>query len=397
MKLIRKLLRSHLSAMQLAGFMLTNLVGVAIVLTAVQIYSDVRPALSQPDSFLTNDYLIISKKVSALSVLGGGINKFSRDELDELAAKSFITDMGEFTTARYSVTGRVAVAGTELSTFLFFESVPDRFLDVKGNAWRFAEGDKTIPIILPKNYLNLYNFGFAQSQGLPQVSPDLFKLITFDLSLSGSDRTEHFKGRVAAFSNRINTILVPQSFMEWSNAELASDGSGEPSRVMIEVRNAADTELHQYLQSMGYEIEGGNQDGGRTAYFLRMITAVVAGVGGLITVLSFFILMLSIFLLLQKNTRKLENLLLLGYSAAQVSLPYQLLTLTLNMVVLSAAIPLLLWVRSVYLPYMEFVAPGYMPGGIGLTVFIGLVIMLFVTLINCLAIRHKVDSLRRQG
>lgn len=397
MRLIRKLLRSHLSVIQLAGFLLTNLAGVAIVLTAVQVYRDVRPALSQPDSFLSNDYLIISKKVSPLSALGGGANTFSRAELAELASRPFVTDLGEFTTARYSITGRVAVGGMEFSTYLFFESVPDRFLDVSSKAWGFTAGDRTIPVILPKNYLNLYNFGFAQSQGLPQVSPELFGLVTFDLTLSGNGRTELFKGHVTAFSNRINTILVPQGFIEWSNAELAPVSQNEPSRVIIEVRNAADTELHRYLRSMGYEIEGDNLEGGRTAYFLRLATAVVAGVGALITLLSFFVLMLSIFLLLQKNTRKLENLILLGYSASQVSLPYQLLTLSLNMIVLLVTIPLLVWVRSLYLPYMEFIAPGYKPGGILITVVIGLGIALFVTLVNYFAIRRKVNSLRRHG
>lgn len=52
MKLIWQLLRQHVSVLQLAGFLVTNLVGVAIVLTAVQLYRDVTPALQAPDSFL---------------------------------------------------------------------------------------------------------------------------------------------------------------------------------------------------------------------------------------------------------------------------------------------------------------------------------------------------------
>ena len=43
-----------------------------------------------------------------------------------------------------------------------------------------------------------------------------------------------------------------------------------------------------------------------------MATGVVVGVGLLITVLSFFILLLSIFLMLQKNLKKLEDLLMLA-------------------------------------------------------------------------------------
>ena len=62
------------------------------------------------------------------------------------------------------------------------------------------------------------------------------------------------------------------------------------------------------------------------------------GVGLFISILSFYILMLSIFLLLQKNTVKLENLLLIGYSPTQVATPYYILTVGLNVLVLLLAI-----------------------------------------------------------
>lgn len=72
MKLIWQLLRQHVSVLQLAGFLVTNLVGVAIVLTAVQLYRDVTPALQAPDSFLDNDFIILTKEVE-----GAGIGKTS--------------------------------------------------------------------------------------------------------------------------------------------------------------------------------------------------------------------------------------------------------------------------------------------------------------------------------
>ena len=58
----------------------------------------------------------------------------------------------------------------------------------------------------------------------------------------------------------------------------------------------------------------------RQTWFLKVIIGIVLSVGLLISVLSFYILMLSIYLLLQKNTSKLENLLLIGYSPAKVAL-----------------------------------------------------------------------------
>ena len=307
MKLIWQLLRQHVSVLQLAGFLVTNLVGVAIVLTAVQLYRDVTPALQAPDSFLDNDFIILTKEVE-----GAGIGKtsFTQTELAELAEQPFTEALGEFTPARYSVMGGISLAGIGMRTYLFFESVPDRFLDVRSDEWGFEEGSEFVPIILPRNYLNLYNFGFASTRGLPQVSEDLVRGITLDLDLSGRGQFRNLKGRVVAFSNRLNTILVPEEFIRWSNRRFADKPAADPSRIILEVRNAADDRIHEYLALHRYQIEGGAGDEGRASYFLRMATGVVVGVGLLITVLSFFILLLSIFLMLQKNLKKLDDTML---------------------------------------------------------------------------------------
>jgi len=56
---------------------------------------------------------------------------------------------------------------------------------------------------------------------LPQVSEDLVRGITLDLDLSGRGQFRNLKGRVVAFSNRLNTILVPEEFIRWSNRRFA--------------------------------------------------------------------------------------------------------------------------------------------------------------------------------
>ena len=123
-----------------------------------------------------------------------------------------------------------------------------------------------------------------------------------------------YKGNIVGFSNRLNTILVPQSFMNWANKNFAPDAEAQPARLIIEVSNPADSSIASYFQKKGYETEDGKLDAGKTTYFLRLIVGIVLGVGLFISILSFYILMLSIFLLLQKNTTKLESLLLIGYS-----------------------------------------------------------------------------------
>ena len=59
------------------------------------------------------------------------------------------------------------------------------------------------------------------------------------------------KGRVVGFSNRLNTILVPEAFMEWSNKVYAPVADGVPVRLVMEVDNPADDAIARFLQEKG--------------------------------------------------------------------------------------------------------------------------------------------------
>lgn len=259
--------------------------------------------------------------------------------------------------------------------------------------WHFDEGTQTIPIIIPRNYLNLYNFGFAQSRNLPKLSEGVMGLIQMDIVLHGNGRVEQYKGNIVGFSNRLNTILVPQSFMEWANQAFASEREAQPSRLIVEVKNPTDTTITDYFQLKNYETEGDNLDAGKTTYFLRLITGIVSGVGLFISILSFYILMLSVFLLLQKNTAKLENLLLIGYSPSKVALPYHVLTVGLNLLVLILAIGGVAWLRSYYTGVLQTLIPQLETGSLLPCILAGSILFIAVSALNILLIRRKVLSI----
>lgn len=48
-----------------------------VVLGALQAYRDIRPIVDRPDSFLRGDYLVLSKRVSALNAIGLGSGGFT--------------------------------------------------------------------------------------------------------------------------------------------------------------------------------------------------------------------------------------------------------------------------------------------------------------------------------
>ncbi|MFR9250678.1 MAG: hypothetical protein ACLVK4_12500 [Alistipes shahii] len=55
-------------------------------------------------------------------------------------------EVGALTPADYRITGSVGMGGVNLSTYLFFESVPDRFLDVEAADWDYeARRHATFP------------------------------------------------------------------------------------------------------------------------------------------------------------------------------------------------------------------------------------------------------------
>lgn len=395
MKLLWKLLRQHIGIGQLTGFFLANLFGMSIVLLSIQFYKDVIPVFTEGDSFMKKEYLIVTKKISAIGSFAGKTNTFSEDELKSLQEQRFSKDVGAFTPSQFKVSAGFGMkeAGISLSTEMFFESVPNKFVDVSLDKWHFDKESRSIPIIIPRSYLNLYNFGFAQSRSLPKLSEGVMGLIQMDIVITGNGRLEQYKGNIVGFSNRLNTILVPEDFMKWANSEFADENKPQPVRLIVEVDNPADDGIARYFQEKGYEAENDKLDAGKTTYFLRLITGIVMGVGLFISILSFYILMLSIFLLLQKNTVKLESLLLIGYSPAKVAIPYQVLTLGLNLIVLALSIGIVMYMRGMYTEVLTQLFPQMEMSIMWPAYVAGIILFSLVSVINIIAIRKKIASI----
>ena len=211
MNLIWKLLRQHICISQFVGFFFANLVGVSIVLIGIQFYNDYQE-LGNEDGFMKSDYLIVNKEIGAMSAFTGAQNTFTEEEIDEFKESGFVERIGAFTPSSFNVRAQFEVEGfMKFSTEMFFESVPDDFVDVKSDAWRYVEGSDEIPIILPKNYLDLYNFGYAQGKGLPKLSEGILGAMRLKILIGRNGENEEFLGRIVGFPSRLNTILVPRN------------------------------------------------------------------------------------------------------------------------------------------------------------------------------------------
>lgn len=394
MKLVWKLLRENISKAQLIGFGFANLIGLSIILLAIQFYMDISPVFSEKDKLFKKDYVTVSKRVGLISGLTARSGGFSSTEIEDLEKQPFVKKVGAFTPSQFSVFAGFnnQNMGVGFNTEMFFESVPDDFIDVKSEDWKFSPEDTSVPIILPKNYLDLYNFGFAESKSMPKLTEGLIGLINLDITIfTKYKEPKQMKGRIAGFSNRINTILVPQSFMTWANAHYGNNTEVHPARLIVEISNIADPNLDSYFKTKGYEISGDNTTASKMAFFLKIIVGIVLIVGVVICFLSFFVLVLSIYLLLEKNMSKLRTLRLIGYSKSYVVRPYEILSVALNFIILVLSLAVVLIARGKYLneinkvlTTIELVSPVCIIG-------IGVGIFVLLSLLNILIIRRKVS------
>lgn len=390
--LVWRLMRRNISVGQIAGYAVANLIGLSIVLTALQFFRDATaPSADGEEAFFKSDYMVISKEVSEFGTLMGNSTSFSPSEIDELSRQPWVSKIGRFTPSRFKVNGAIDFNGRSMSTHLFFESIPDDFFDITPDGWGFNPDDQLaeIPIIISKDYLALYNFGFAASRNMPQISEKLISTIPMTVSISGNgDRTVR-RARVVGFSSRLNTIAVPERFMEWANDRFGDPSEpSEVSRLIVEISDPGNPAIANYLADRGIETAGDRLNAGKTAYFLSIASIVVIAIGVVISLLAFFILMLSIYLLLQKNRDKLHDLMQLGYTTRQASFHYYLLVASVNTAILLASVMVMLFVSSMWATPFESL--GLSSASPLPTIIAGIILMGAVTLLNLSAINRIV-------
>lgn len=380
---------------QLGGFFLASLIGFTILLCGIQFSRDILPVFSQGDSFMKEDFLVISRKINALHSLNPAAARFTKSEIEALRDFPGIIKVGAFTPARFKVTGGMQMEGTDLyfQTYLFFEAVPDEFLDVTTDSWHFNPGDTALPIIIPRTYLNLYNFGFAESRGMPRITEGLLKLLNMEVILRGNGTQRSLQGSVVGFTNRLNTILVPQDFMNWANQEFGEDGNADPVRLIVQANDVSDSQLTSYLEAHGYEVEGDKLKSGKLNHFLRIVIGVVLSIGVLISVLSLFVLILSVFLLVEKNADKLRNLSRIGYSSFQISKPYQVLSILLNLSAFVTALLLMVVVRNNYLGILKEMLPDVSFNSVLPTSCYGVLLFIILQGIEFIILQRRVDRM----
>ncbi len=332
MRLLYQILWKDHSRAHLLGAFLGTLAGFVLLLAGIQFYMDIKLVLSENRDLLDPEYIVINKKVNIGQTLGLSRVGFTPEEIEEIMAQPFADQVAAFNSNEFPVSAYTKNERfPDFITDLFFEAIPDEFIDVKSEEWYWDPDKGTIPVIIPQDYLNLYNFGFAPSQGLPQIPKGVISMINFKLRLKGQGRGNYddYQGRIVGFSNRVNSILVPLDFLEWANQKYGYFQKSDPSQVILVSKNPTDPNIIRFLEEKGYDTIREKLKSSRMNIILKFIISFLVIVAAIIIGLAFLVFLLSLQLMISRSSEKIRRLNKLGFHYREISRPYILLLLLL--------------------------------------------------------------------
>jgi len=323
--------KDHSRAHLLWAF-LGTLAGFVLLLAGIQFYMDIKSVLSQNRDLMDPEYIVINKKVNIGQTLGLARVGFTEEEIEEIASQPFADQVAPFLSNQFPVSGYTENERfPDFYTDLFFEAIPDEYIDVKSEDWKWDPNLKTIPIIIPQDYLNLYNFGFAPSQGLPQIPKGIISMININIRLKGQGRGNYddYPGRIVGFSNRIHSILVPHDFLLWANSTYGYFKKTNPSQVILVSKDPTDPAIIKFLEDHGYDTIREKLKSSRMNIILKFIISFLVVIASIIIGLAFLVFLLSLQLMISRSSEKIRRLNKLGYHFREISRPYIVLLLIL--------------------------------------------------------------------
>jgi hypothetical protein len=287
-------------------------IGVLLLLCSIQMYININELLKNKSPKKNGfDFIAVTKNITDENMARD--HSFSGADLKELKEQKFLDDISPLIGNKFAID---ANGGSMLpfSTDFFAEAIDDAFLDTLPPSFKWNPGDPVIPIIVSSDYFEIYNTLFAPSRDLPQFSEKTIASVNIQLDCSGNGFKDSYKGNIVALSDRINTVLLPKSFLEWANKKYAGIDAFNPSRIYLKTKDANNPELLNFLQQKNYHVNKDKTKFGRIKQILQAIVSGLAGFGVLVILLAMVLFSFYLQLMIARSKENLQLLLTLGYS-----------------------------------------------------------------------------------
>lgn len=271
-----------------------------LVLSCLQLYLNTNKLFGN-SSDEANYWLTFSKKITPDNIGRKELLGFNEDELRAIKSWEEVEEVYPFSANEF----KSSANGGDFIPFytdLYFEGVSVDAIDVPLSKEEFTVKDGVIPIVISREYLNLYNYGFALNQGLPQISEDFAKKIEVNINIKVNDNVEQYKGKLVGLSDRIHSVLIPKEFIDSINAVEVPDLVSKPktyNRLLVKIKESNDKTLISKMDENGFE---SNKEGLRSAKIKGQVFLILKA----IIILGIFIFLLCLYMII--NVIKIQFL-----------------------------------------------------------------------------------------
>jgi len=262
-----------------------------LVLSCLQLYENANRLFGNKSSD-SNYWLTFSKKITPDNIGRRELLGFNEKDIAGLKKWQEVESVYPFSANEF----KTSANGGDFIPFytdLYFEGVDIKAIDVPLTEEEFQVKGDEIPIIISREYLNLYNYGFALNQGLPQISEDFAKKIEVNINIVVNKQNKTYRGKMVGLSDRIHSVLIPKKFLDSLNLAEKPQLANQPkifNRVLVQVKDSGDESLISKMKEHNYE---SNQESLRSAKIKSKLFLVL----NLIALLGIFIFALCLYII----------------------------------------------------------------------------------------------------
>ncbi len=313
--MLNKLLFRNQDKKQLIIAMIGAFFGITFLVTSIHYLIKVSE-FGEGSEILGPNTIIVQKRVTDANILGMSSTDFSKEAVEELEKLSFIEEVKPVVSNNFDVYFETKddKLPMKFGTDVFIQTVDPAFLDVKSKDWKWQEGDESLPIIMPRDFIVMLNT-FASAQGIPQVSEDLAKKIRFKISIRNKERTksEWHYAHIIGFTSSVSAILVPETFMKHGNDNYSDGTEQKITQLMISGKEGQFGKVEEYMTENGLESRESQMAVSRLKSIVGTLVLVVLGVSVIAVFVSGLVLLQYMQLLITRNMYEVRTLMRIGY------------------------------------------------------------------------------------
>lgn len=311
--MLNKVLFKNQERKQLVIAMIGAFLGITFLVMSIHYLIKVNE-FGKGSDILGPNTIIVQKKVTPSTTIGLTKSDFSPREIEKIKSEKFVLDVKPVVSNNFNLW--FETDDEHIPTFktnLFIQTIDPSFLKANLEQWKWKEGDPSVPIILPRDFIVMMNT-FASSAGFPQVSDELAMNANFKFMLSNKDgKKEWMKVKIIGFTSSVSAVLVPETFMQYGNENFANGEEQKISQIMISGKENEFGRIEELLTKKGLESKDAQMIVGRLKSMVGTLFFVVLCISVVAVFVSGLVLIQYMQLLISKNAYEIRTLMRIGY------------------------------------------------------------------------------------